>query len=201
MFLSYTVISLRGVLFNIGFIESNIDANDKWQCHAYHDVDLISENDKLIYQCYNNPFHLSYRISKYDYKPFYDEYFGGVTILRKDHYEKINGFSNCYFGWGGEDDDFRARVLNKNLLIDHPSESEYRYYMHKHEQEKKNPYRYKILETANERNSYDGLNSIKYRIVSIQKSRLFTKFLVYYDEEEIISELNLSNIFKSVNLT
>ncbi len=30
----------RGMLMNIGFIESNKDSNEKWQCHSYHDVDL-----------------------------------------------------------------------------------------------------------------------------------------------------------------
>ena len=59
---------LLKVLFNIGFIESNKDTNEPWKCHAYHDIDLISENDRLIYACRNNPFHLTYRISKFNYK-------------------------------------------------------------------------------------------------------------------------------------
>jgi hypothetical protein len=32
----------------------------------------------------------------------YDGIFGGVCALNKTHFEKINGFSNIFFGWGGE---------------------------------------------------------------------------------------------------
>ena len=58
----------RGLLFNIGFLEANKDSNDSWQCYALHDVDLISEDDRTLYICPDNPSHLSYRISKYAYK-------------------------------------------------------------------------------------------------------------------------------------
>ncbi len=57
----------RGLLFNIGFIESNRDANDAWQCHAYHDVDLISEDDRTIFKCPDAPYHLAHFISKHNY--------------------------------------------------------------------------------------------------------------------------------------
>ncbi|KAJ8306817.1 hypothetical protein KUTeg_014901, partial [Tegillarca granosa] len=30
----------------------------------------------------------------------------GVVVLTKEQYKKVNGFSNLFFGWGGEDDDF-----------------------------------------------------------------------------------------------
>ena len=58
----------RGLLLNIGFIESNKDSNDTWQCHAYHDVDLISEDDRTLYYCTESPIHMSYRINKHKYK-------------------------------------------------------------------------------------------------------------------------------------
>lgn len=34
--------------------------------------------------------------------PIYNTYFGGVTLIPKDKYIKANGYSNLYFGWGGE---------------------------------------------------------------------------------------------------
>ena len=39
----------------------------------------------------------------------YPDIFGGVSAINKDHFDLINGFSNIYFGWGGEDDDLFRR--------------------------------------------------------------------------------------------
>jgi predicted glycosyltransferase involved in capsule biosynthesis len=40
---------------------------------------------------------------------FYMGYFGGVSAVSKDQYKRINGASNVFWGWGGEDDDFYKR--------------------------------------------------------------------------------------------
>ena len=42
----------------------------------------------------------------------YPFYFGGIVAIRQEHFEKANGFSNKFFGWGGEDDDFRQRLIH-----------------------------------------------------------------------------------------
>ena len=39
----------------------------------------------------------------------YSGYVGGVISFPQFSYDGINGFSNMYFGWGGEDDDLRYR--------------------------------------------------------------------------------------------
>lgn len=41
----------------------------------------------------------------------YDENFGGVSSMSKDHFKTINGYSNLFFGWGGEDDDLFNRCV------------------------------------------------------------------------------------------
>jgi hypothetical protein len=43
------------------------------------------------------------------------EYFGGAILFTKEHYEKINGYSNGYFNWGMEDDDLFFRAKKKGL--------------------------------------------------------------------------------------
>lgn len=76
----------RGILLNIGFLESNKESNHLWRCHSFHDIDLLSkclkvlmnkifkkkkfvgENDLTSYSCPKNPTHLSHRINKFNYR-------------------------------------------------------------------------------------------------------------------------------------
>lgn len=39
----------------------------------------------------------------------YKSFFGGVSALTPEHYMKINGFPNTYWGDGGENDDIATR--------------------------------------------------------------------------------------------
>ena len=40
----------------------------------------------------------------------YNVLVGGVLVVTKQQYLAVNGFSNLYWGWGGEDDDMQRRV-------------------------------------------------------------------------------------------
>jgi len=48
----------------------------------------------------------------------FDTYFGGVTMFTVDDFEKIDGYSNKYWGWGYEDDDLLLRCVKKKLKLD-----------------------------------------------------------------------------------
>jgi hypothetical protein len=41
----------RAMLINIGFAESNKEKAKKFNCFIFHDVDMLPENQKNIYEC------------------------------------------------------------------------------------------------------------------------------------------------------
>lgn len=103
----------KGKLLNAGY------ALIKPFCHyiCLHDVDLIPlEAD---YSPSDSPVNLVSFASQFKNRnppglP-YPEYFGGVLIFNKPDYEKINGFSNEYWGYGAEDDDLLFRIEKAGL--------------------------------------------------------------------------------------
>lgn len=85
-----------------------------------HDVDLVMESEQNLYYCNPNlARHMSAGIDKYNYELPYDGLFGGVVALTKDQFEKINGYSNEYWGWGCEDDDMFIRVVHSCVGLEH----------------------------------------------------------------------------------
>ena len=74
----------RGLLMNIGFVESLNLTNNKWDCFMFHDVDLLPENEQNIYSCPETPRHMSSAVSTFNYKLLYETIFGGVTSFTRD---------------------------------------------------------------------------------------------------------------------
>jgi hypothetical protein len=95
-------------LFNRGAMK-NVAAqyafNDGCDYIAWHDVDMIPDENVDYSYPDNNPIHIATQLSKYDYSINYDQYFGGVILFTKEQAEKTNGYSNEYWDWGQEDDD------------------------------------------------------------------------------------------------
>jgi hypothetical protein len=94
----------RGMLLNIGFKEAK-----RLKCDyvVFHDVDMLPIDVDYSYS--DVPIHLAT-----DNIPF-ESYFGGMTLFPTDIFEKINGFSNLYWGWGFEDDDLRYRCIKNDI--------------------------------------------------------------------------------------
>ena len=100
-------------LFNRGSMK-NIAAHyafeDGCDYIAWHDVDMLTTNENgEILGDYSypeeTPIHIATKLSKYDYKLGYDQYFGGVVLFTKEQAYRTNGYSNDYWDWGQEDDD------------------------------------------------------------------------------------------------
>lgn len=99
----------KGILMNSAFFEIrkiyNYTNPDMYffpfDCIIYHDVDLLPEDDRILYSCPQaKPRHLSVAIDKFKYKIFYYRLIGGVLNFRVHHFVRVNGYSNQYWGWG-----------------------------------------------------------------------------------------------------
>ena len=60
---------------------------------------------------------MSVAINTFNYKLPYKDIFGGVSAMSAKHFILVNGFSNRFWGWGGEDDDLRRRIGAKGLEL------------------------------------------------------------------------------------
>ncbi|BFZ14000.1 hypothetical protein BsWGS_17039 [Bradybaena similaris] len=175
----------RGSLFNIGFLESQ--KVGKFDCVILHDVDMIPTHDSCLYRCGDNPRHFISSINSNGLP--YDTYFGGVVGMKSDQYLRINGYSNLYFGWGGEDDDLFLRCQNKGyrhvrypVIIGH-------YYSFKHQRDKgnePNPDRFRLLRTIRQRQDIEGLNTVAYRVEKLEQRPLYTWILVSVDMKQTL---------------
>ncbi|CBY06895.1 unnamed protein product [Oikopleura dioica] len=160
----------RAKLLNVGFVEA-MKMYD-WQCFVFHDVDLVLENDKCLYRCPEMPRHISVAIDKFKYKLLYAAIFGGITSMNTAQFTQLNGYSNLFWGWGGEDDDMFNRIRFANMKILRPPPTTARFKMIKHDHEssnKPNPKRFSLLKNSLSRMSEDGLNSLEYTVKAFHK--------------------------------
>ncbi|PIO72043.1 N-acetyllactosaminide 3-alpha-galactosyltransferase [Teladorsagia circumcincta] len=106
----------RAKLFNVGFVEAN--KIYEWDCYLFHDVDLLPEDDRNYHVCpTKNPRHMAVAVNKWEYKLLYRQMFGTSSALTQDQFNKTNGFSNRYWGWGGEDDDMYERFCLTDIAV------------------------------------------------------------------------------------
>ncbi|EPB72460.1 N-acetyllactosaminide 3-alpha-galactosyltransferase [Ancylostoma ceylanicum] len=129
-------------------------------CVIFHDVDMFPQDDRNPYSCPPAPRHMGAFVSNLGYQLWYKEIVGGVLAVSMEDYRLINGYSNMYWAWGGEDDDMGKRILSLNYTIERPDPDTGRYSMLKHVKRKRTAPKliYKLLEIAEKRVAYDGLN-------------------------------------------
>jgi N-terminal region of glycosyl transferase group 7/N-terminal domain of galactosyltransferase len=95
----------KGVLLNAGFRA----AADGCDYVCLHDVDALPL--EANYLCPSEPLRLVTNLVGSRHGAARDpRYFGGAITLRREHFQEANGFSNEYWGWGKEDDDFLFRL-------------------------------------------------------------------------------------------
>lgn len=106
----------RASLINVGFLYTK----NVYDYIAMHDVDLLPLNPDLKYDYpANGPLHIS--SPKTHPKYHYTTFIGGILLVKKEHYELVDGMSNKYWGWGLEDDEFYVRLKEAGLKVTVPA--------------------------------------------------------------------------------
>jgi SAM-dependent methyltransferase len=101
----------RGKLINVGYAEYGA-------CSGYlvmHDVDMLPQDESADYTPADRPVHLAGRASQFHGWPPAPQYVGGVLMLAGEQYRQVNGFSNEFWGYGREDDEFGLRLRRAGL--------------------------------------------------------------------------------------
>lgn len=152
----------RAKLFNVWFHEYG----NEYDYFITHDVDMYldySKSHSNVYDYPINPTHIATRCEQFNYDMPYNDYFGGVVIFSREQFISVNGFSNEFWSWGGEDDEMRNNVLEKYQIerreayfhcADHPKFIDEQFYS-------KN-----LSLLYGGRSKKDGLNNCEYTLFS-----------------------------------
>ena len=102
----------RGKLLNIGFKIAKAEGVEQF---IFHDVDLIPSPELLhsYTTLQEQPVHIARVWNRYSGNTMY---FGGIVSFSCEQFEKINGFPNTFWGWGGEDDEMYKRLKSVETI-------------------------------------------------------------------------------------
>ncbi len=120
----------------------------------------------------------------------YKDFFRGLNAMKKEQFFKVNGFSNTFSDWDGEDDDLYRRINHHKFQGLRSSPEIARYTMLSHSKAWKNPDRTKLLDNGKVRYTTDGLNSLKYELLDIQFKISYTHIVA---DLLYISKINKTN--------
>ncbi|XP_075231142.1 beta-1,4-galactosyltransferase 7 isoform X1 [Lycorma delicatula] len=107
----------RASLINVGFIIAISEGCDYF---VMHDVDLLPLNPLLSYAY---PSDGLFHVASPELHPryHYPSFVGGILIVKREDFQRVNGMSNKYWGWGLEDDEFYVRLKEAKLKIIRPT--------------------------------------------------------------------------------
>lgn len=162
----------KGRLVNAGIHYAAADSD----YYCLHDVDAVPV--VANYLCPSQPLRLVNRISRPEGETRRtDYYFGGAISIRKDQVFAANGFSNEYWGWGKEDDDFFFRLLLAGYLCFYDTQGTFYDLPNPKQQQvvRKSPETPPYVKRNRQRRSRllrglispqdDGLNTLRYEII------------------------------------
>ena len=161
----------RAKLLNVGFHFKKYFSD----YFCFHDVDMIPSNADYSYP--DKPYHMATNVSQFGGGPAYPAYYGGVNIFNKEDFIKTNGYSNDFWGWGGEDDDLLNRVKNVGYDL-YRRNGFYRSLDHEYTGPRHQNYQNNLnkLSKIYDYNT-DGLSNLNYELISVDKSNEFYELI------------------------
>ena len=105
-------------------------------------------------------------------------------------YRTVNGFSNIFYSWGGEDDVLSSRLIHHKMKIHRQSVKTARYTMLRHDAKDKKRTQELIrktdllMRTARSHPDADGLSSLQYRVKDVVEYQLYTLIKVDLQKEK-----------------
>ncbi len=187
-----------GELFNIGKLKNigfDIATKDKtnYDNYIFSDIDAIPDNDLIEYYIkkleypialalrgtrYINENMINNKNTRYSQKIF----FGTLMGFNEKLFKKINGYPNNFWGWGGEDEALKQRMVEnkmttfyypkKGSVIDMEETKEMKTInsaKNKVDLVKKEEIKYEKLHEDNKSWNKNGLNNLTYKIVKTTK--------------------------------
>ncbi|XP_063233017.1 beta-1,4-galactosyltransferase 7 isoform X2 [Bacillus rossius redtenbacheri] len=155
----------RASLINVGFRISQQDCDYM----AMHDVDLLPLNPELSYAYPGSgPFHVA--SPELHPRYHYPTFVGGILLLTREHFERVNGMSNKYWGWGLEDDEFYVRLKEAKLNISRPAnitttkENTFKHLHNRARRKRDTAKCHAQREATRRRDRQTGLSSVAYRV-------------------------------------
>lgn len=105
----------RGALLNVGARLAK-----KHSHLILHDVDLLADKVLLPYYTMvpDHPVHIG---TVWRTKYTSEQFLGGILSVSWKDFEKVNGYPNQFWGWGGEDDVLRNRFIQAKIPIYRPT--------------------------------------------------------------------------------
>jgi hypothetical protein len=112
-----------GELFNIGKLKNiGFDIAKKentYDNYIFSDIDIIPDYDLIEYYCkaLKYPISLALRGTRYmNNKQINQKLFMGSALgFTEEQFRTINGYPNNFWGWGGEDEAIKARLVNSGI--------------------------------------------------------------------------------------
>ncbi|KAH8315195.1 hypothetical protein KR074_005484 [Drosophila pseudoananassae] len=161
----------RASLINVGFqFTSNV-----YDYIAMHDVDLLPMNDDLRYEYPSDlgPLHIAG--PKLHPKYHYENFVGGILLVRREQFQKMNGMSNQYWGWGLEDDEFFVRIRDAGLRVTRPeniktgTNNTFSHIHNRHHRKRDTQKCFNQKEMTRKRDHKTGLNNVRYKVLKVHE--------------------------------